>query len=83
MASTVSMAAAPARIVAGLGRRMGVMANGLRWAVGVAGLPLIAVTPYLWWWAPHLLWVAVAAVVAWAVWLTLEYLRWARTLGKR
>ena len=51
--------------------------------LAVAGLPLVGVTPYLWWWAPGLLFVACPLVMAWAVWLVVEYLRWARTLGRR
>ena len=48
-----------------------------------AGLPVAAVTPFLWWWSVPLMWLAIVALAAWAVWLTLEYLRWARTLGRR
>jgi hypothetical protein len=58
------------------------MDKRLKWVLGLAGLPLIAVTPFLWWWAPLLLWLACPLVLAWALWLVVEYLRWADTLGK-
>jgi len=58
------------------------MDKRIKWVLGFAGLPLIAVTPFLWWWAPWLLWLACPLVLAWALWLTIEYLNWAGTLGK-
>ncbi len=56
---------------------------GLRWLIAIAGLPLAAVTPLLWWWAPGLLFLACPVVLAWGLFLVVQYLTWARTLGKR
>lgn len=52
------------------------------WFLFVGGGVLIAVTPWLWWIAPTLLWVACPLVAVWSVWLVVQYLAWARTLGK-
>jgi hypothetical protein len=59
------------------------MNNALRWTLGGMGLLLVAVTPYLWFVNKSLLWIACPLLIAWAVWLMLEYLKWARGLGKK
>jgi hypothetical protein len=59
------------------------MKNGLRWIAGVLGLLLFGVSPYLWFVNPNLLWITCPLVCIWAFWLMLEYLRWAKTLGKK
>ena len=59
------------------------MDGRLRWVLAVAGFPSRGVAPFLWWWAPGLLFVACPLVLAWAVFLVAQYLTWARTLGKR
>jgi hypothetical protein len=59
------------------------MNNAVKWALGVGGLILIAITPYFWFTKPMLLWIACPLVIAWVVWLMIEYLRWAAKLGKK
>jgi len=59
------------------------MNSALRWFFGVLGIALVAVTPYLWFVNPALLWIACPLLAAWAFWLMLEYLRWAETLRKK
>jgi hypothetical protein len=59
------------------------MDKRLKWVLAIAGLPLIGVTPFLWSWVPGLLWLACPLILVWAFWLVIEYLTWARTLGKR
>jgi hypothetical protein len=59
------------------------MVNAVKWAIGAAGLLLFGATPYLWFYKPALLFVACPLVLVWAVWLMLEYLQWAKTLGKK
>jgi hypothetical protein len=60
------------------------MNNALRWAVATAGLLLVLAAPYLWLYGhASLLWIVCPLIVAWAVWLMTEYLKWARTLGKK
>ncbi len=55
----------------------------VRWICGLAGAVLIAVTPYLWLdGRQNLLWITIPLILIWCVWLVLEYLRWARKLGK-
>ncbi len=58
------------------------MPDALKWVIGLLGAILLAVTPYFWWINPTLLWVAIPLLCAWSAWLMLEYLRWARSLGK-
>jgi hypothetical protein len=56
----------------------------LRWFLGILGLLLLAVTPYLWLYGWHgLAWIAIPLLAVWAVWLMTEYLKWAKTLGKK
>jgi hypothetical protein len=60
------------------------MNSALRWSLGGLGLVLLAVAPYLWLYGrTGLLWLACPLIIAWAVWLMLEYLKWAKTLGKK
>ena len=59
------------------------MTNGVRVAIALAGAAVTAASPYLYWVSPALLWPAGVMVLAWVVWLVLEYLRWARTLRQR
>jgi hypothetical protein len=58
------------------------MPTALKWVLGILGALLIAVTPYFWWINPGLLWVCIPLIGIWSAWLMMEYLRWARTLGK-
>ena len=59
------------------------MTPALRWMFGVLGLLVLAISPWLWWVAPGLLWVAVPGVGAWGIWLVSLYLTWGRTLRQR
>ena len=59
------------------------MNPSLKWTLGLLGLILIAGTPYLWFVRAELLWIACPLIGIWAFWLMLEYLRWAKTLGKK
>ena len=59
------------------------MYRRLKWVLAAAGLALIGFAPFLWWWAPGLLWLACPLIVAWSLWVVVEYLTWARTWGKR
>ena len=54
-----------------------------RWVLGLVGLLVLVASPWLWWVDPNLLWVAGAVVAAWAVWLVVRYLDWARSLRQR
>ncbi len=51
--------------------------------LGLLGLLLLMVSPLLWRVNPYLLWVICPLLAVWAFWLMLEYLRWAKTLGKK
>jgi hypothetical protein len=62
---------------------MDIMRRRLKAMLAFAGLPLIAVAPWLWMSGPRLLLAVVPLIAIWAVWLVIEYLRWARTLGRR
>jgi hypothetical protein len=59
------------------------MGNAVKWTLGAMGLLLAGVTPYLWFYKPALLLVACPLVLIWAIWLMIEYLQWAKTLGKK
>jgi hypothetical protein len=59
------------------------MNNGVKVALGLLGMLLVAITPYLWFVKPMLLWIACPLICIWAFWLMMEYLRWAKTLGKK
>jgi hypothetical protein len=59
------------------------MNKGFRLALGILGLMLVAGSPYLWFVKPELLWITCPLILIWAFWLMIEYLRWAKTLGKK
>jgi uncharacterized RDD family membrane protein YckC len=50
--------------------------------IGVIGVGLLGVSPYLWQINLNFLWLIVPMLGAWAIWLVIEYLRWAETLSK-
>ncbi len=54
-----------------------------RWTLGLLGVLVLAVSPWLWWVAPDLLWVVGPVAGVWAVWLVVLYLDWARSLRHR
>jgi hypothetical protein len=59
------------------------MNKALRWVFGIMGLVLVGVTPHLWFINPDLLWIAIPLLCMWAFWLMLEYLSWAKTMGRK
>lgn len=60
------------------------MYNSIRWFLGVLGLVLVGITPYLWLYKhTELLLLSIPLILIWAFWLMLEYLRWAKSLGKK
>jgi purine-cytosine permease-like protein len=54
-----------------------------RWMIGLIGLGLLAVSPYLWQININFLWLILPMLGAWAIWLVIEYLRWTETLSRR
>jgi hypothetical protein len=59
------------------------MHSALRWMIGVIGVGLLAVSPYLWQINLNFLWLIVPMLGAWGIWLVIEYLRWAETLSRK
>jgi MFS superfamily sulfate permease-like transporter len=59
------------------------MNPALKWILGLLGLALLMASPYVWKASPILLWLIIPLLGAWAFWLMMEYLRWAKTLGKK
>jgi hypothetical protein len=59
------------------------MNTALKWVFGILGTLLLAASPYLWNVSTLLFALAVILVCIWAFWLMMEYLRWARTLGRK
>jgi hypothetical protein len=59
------------------------MPNAVKLVLGLAGLLLAGSTSFMFLYKPALLIIAVPLVLVWAVWLMVEYLRWAKTLGKK
>jgi hypothetical protein len=59
------------------------MNPALKWILGLLGLALLMASPYVWKANPILLWLIIPLLGAWAFWLMMEYLRWAKTLGKK
>ena len=59
------------------------MHSALRSMIGVIGLGLLGVSPYLWQINLNFLWLIVPMLGAWAIWLVNEYLRWAETLSRK
>jgi hypothetical protein len=55
-----------------------------RWKVVIAGLGviLVALLPWIWEVHPVVAYLLLLPVLVWAVWLMVEYLQWARRLGK-
>jgi hypothetical protein len=59
------------------------MNSSLRLMIGVIGVGLLAVSPYLWQINLKFLWLIIPMLGAWAIWLVIEYLRWADTLSRK
>ncbi len=59
------------------------MHSALRLMTGLIGLGLLAVSPYLWQISLSFLWLIIPMLGAWAIWLVIEYLRWAETLSRK
>jgi hypothetical protein len=59
------------------------MKGVLKWVFGILGALVLAAAPYLLHVSMSLFWLAVLIVCAWAFWLMLEYLRWAKSLGRK
>jgi hypothetical protein len=59
------------------------MNPAMKWILGVLGLLLLMASPYVWKANPVVLWVIIPLLCVWAFWLMMEYLRWAKSLGKK
>ncbi len=59
------------------------MNTATRWTLGLLGLLVLLVSPWAWQANPAWLFIIVPALAVWAFWLMLEYLRWAKSLGKK
>jgi hypothetical protein len=59
------------------------MNSAVKWAFGLLGTLLLMVTPSLWSESHLLFGIAIFLLCVWAFWLMMEYLRWAKTLGKK
>jgi hypothetical protein len=59
------------------------MHAALRWMIGVGGLCLLGASPHLWQTNLNFLWLIIPVLGAWAIWLVIEYLRWAEALSKK
>jgi hypothetical protein len=59
------------------------MNSSLRLMIGVIGVGLLAVSPYLWQINLKFLWLIIPMLGAWAIWLVIEYLRWADALSRK
>ena len=51
--------------------------------IGVIGVGLLGVSPYLWQISLNFLWLIIPILGAWAIWLVIQYLRWAETLNRK
>jgi sterol desaturase/sphingolipid hydroxylase (fatty acid hydroxylase superfamily) len=59
------------------------MNSAVKWVFGLLGTLLLMVTPYLWSASRLVFGIAIFLLCVWAFWLMMEYLRWAKTLGKK
>jgi hypothetical protein len=53
-----------------------------RAGIAVAGVVLLGVLPWIWQEEPVVAYLLLLPLAVWAVWLMVEYLRWARRLGR-
>ena len=58
------------------------MNDRLKVVIAVAGVILLGLLPWIWEMYPIVAYLMVVPISLWAVWLMVEYLRWARRLGK-
>ena len=58
------------------------MNDRLKVVIAVAGVILLGLLPWIWEFNAVVAYVLLLPLAVWTVWLMVEYLRWARRLGK-